>query len=62
MIDDLVYQKEINMCHELYQKSGGCNWGRCENCGVLPLLHKLHSKEILEDLVEIKKFKNKILQ
>lgn len=56
-----VYKKEIKMCRELYQKRQGCGWGKCDECGVIPLLHKFETGEVVENCEEIIKLKNKIL-
>ncbi len=49
------------MCKRLYfENKGGCNWGKCKNCGVLPLLHKVATGEIIENAEEIKKLKVEI--
>lgn len=50
------------MCKELSQNNNGrCNWGECDKCGVIPLLHKLRTKEILEKDEEIEKLKKEVL-
>lgn len=56
-----VFEREMGMCKKLSKENGGrCNWGICKNCGVLPLLVKLHKGILLEDKKEIKKEKDKI--
>jgi hypothetical protein len=58
-----VFAKEIAMCRELSLKNGGsCNWGKCETCGVVPLLYKLGEGKIYEDKDEIEKIKRDTLQ
>ena len=55
------FQKETAMCRELYQKnSGGCAWGKCKTCGVIPLLYKLHKGIFVEKEEEIKALKKEI--
>ena len=55
-----IFEKELNMCKELSQKNGGkCNWGKCENCGVIPLLYKLGKGEIYEKEDAVRELKNK---
>lgn len=57
-----VYQKEFAMCQKLFQKNGGkCNWGECATCGVIPLLHKLETGEIVESVEDVKELKKSIL-
>lgn len=55
-----IFDREIAMCQKLYQKKKGCQWGKCADCGVVPLLYKLHKSELIEDEAEVKKLKNKI--
>ena len=58
-----IFEEEIAMCRELSQKNGGkCNWGECEKCGVVPLLHKLGNGKIYENEDEVKELKRSILQ
>ena len=57
-----VFEREIAMCQKLSKKNKGkCNWGKCKDCGVLPLLRKLYQGELVEDKDEIKKIKKDIL-
>ena len=58
IISKKVFERELALCRELGKK---CNWGKCENCGVIPLLFKLHKGKLLENPEEIKKTRNKIL-
>ncbi|MCK5332698.1 hypothetical protein KAJ41_02440 [Candidatus Parcubacteria bacterium] len=62
IIDKEVYARELQMCKNLSQENGGkCGWGTCQDCGVIPLLHKLHRGELLEDPKEIKEAKSGIV-
>jgi len=62
IIDKEIYEKELRMCGKLSQENGGkCAWGVCKDCGVIPLLHKLHKGKLLEDPKEIKKAKDGIV-
>jgi len=45
------------MCRKLYKKNQGCNWGKCADCGVVPLLYKLYKRKLIEDKKEVKKLK-----
>ena len=56
-----VFAWEIALCRKLAKKnSGKCGWGKCKDCGVVPLLYKLHKGKLLEDPKEILKAKGKI--
>lgn len=61
-ITEEVFKKEIAICKKQFAKSGGCNWGRCEKCGVVPLLVKLHKKLLLEEGEIVEEYKNIILK
>jgi len=62
IINKEVFDREIALCQKLSKKnSGKCGWGKCADCGVIPLLYKLHKGELLEDN-EAKKVKEKILK
>ena len=57
-----VFEREIAMCQKLSKENKGkCNWGKCKDCGVLPLLRKLYQGELVEDKDEIRKMKKDIL-
>lgn len=56
-----VFNREINLCKRLSKENNGkCAWGKCKDCGVVPLLHKLYKGKLLEKPTEIKKVKFKI--
>lgn len=58
-----VFKREIALCMMLSKKhKGKCGWGRCKDCGVIPLLYKLHKGQLLEDSLKITKIKKKILK
>lgn len=58
-----IFDKEITFCKKLFKENKGkCNWGKCKNCGVIPLLYKLHKGKLLEDSAEIDKIKNKLFK
>jgi len=58
-----VFDKEISLCKRLSKENRGkCAWGICKNCGVVPLLYKLHKGRLLEKSAEIKKVKSKIIK
>jgi len=62
-ISKKIFDKETSMCKKLFQKNKGkCTWGKCKDCGVIPLLYKLHKGQLLEKPAEIKKVKSKIFK
>lgn len=57
-----IFDREVALCQKLAKENNGkCNWGRCEHCGVIPLLYKLHKGELLEKPGEIANAKNSVL-
>ena len=57
-IDAETFDREFALCKKLSKENGGgCCWGKCEDCGVLPLLIKLHKGEVIEDHEELVKLK-----
>lgn len=62
LMDGEIFERELEMCRKLSKENDGkCNWGKCENCGVIPLLYKLHKKILLENEDEIRKIKKEIM-
>ncbi len=58
-----AFDREIALCKMLSKKKRGkCGWGKCKDCGVIPLLYKLHRGQLLESPVKITKIKNKVLK
>ena len=56
-----VFKRELALCKQLSREhKGKCGWGKCKDCGVIPLLYKLHKGKLLEKPAEIKKAKSKI--
>ena len=56
-----VFDREVALCKKLAKENKGkCGWGRCKDCGVIPLLHKLYKGKLLEKPSEIKKAKSKL--
>lgn len=54
-----IFEKETSMCKELSKKNNGrCNWGECDKCGVIPLLHKIYNDEVLEKEEDIRRIKD----
>lgn len=63
IIKKAVFDREVELCKMLAKKhKGKCDWGKCRNCGVIPLLIKLHKGKLLEKPAEIKKAKSKIIK
>ncbi len=62
IINKSVFDREIEMCKKLSKENKGkCKWGKCKDCGVLFLLHKLYKGELIENKNEIKKIRKIIL-
>ena len=58
-----VFDKEISLCSMLYKKNKGkCSWGKCKDCGVIPLLYKLNRGRLLDKSIEIKKIKSRVFK
>jgi len=55
IISKEIYEKELEMCRQLHRE-GKCCWGDCKNCGVIALLYKLHTGDIIygKDLSKLK--------
>lgn len=62
VISKNVFEREIALCKQLNKESvgKGCGWGKCANCGVMPLLVKLHKGILIEDKEELKEIKKEI--
>jgi hypothetical protein len=61
MMNQEIFDTEIALCKGHAQKKGGCKWGECEKCGVVPLLYKLCKNELIDDEDEIAKLKEGLL-
>lgn len=59
VISESVFAREIEMCQKL-SKGKVCHWGKCDSCGVIPLLVKLHKGILIEDKEELEKVKGEI--
>ncbi len=62
LISKDVFEREIALCKEMNKKSGGCCWGRCKTCGVIPLLHKLYNGELIDDGEKLKELKEELIK
>jgi hypothetical protein len=61
IVDEETFDREMALCKKLSGKHDGkCGWGVCKDCGVVPLLIKLHKGQLLEDDNEIKLAKENI--
>jgi hypothetical protein len=56
-----IFDSEIAMCRKLNKKSKGCQWGKCKDCGAVPLLYKLHSGLLVDNKKDIAKLKKVFL-
>jgi len=56
-----VYKKETKMCVRMFKEKQGCAWGKCADCGVVPLLYKFETGVTVENDDDIKNLKNEIL-
>ena len=60
LVSEETFERELKLCHQLSEENGGkCGWGVCKDCGVIPLLYKLHKGELIEDPEEIVAVKEK---
>ncbi len=63
IINKEVFERELALCRMLYGENGGkCGWGKCADCGVIPLLYKLHKGQLLEEPQEIRNVKEGVLR
>ena len=58
-----TFNDEILLCKTLSKENnGGCAWGKCKDCGVIPFLFKIYKGQLLEEPEEIKNIKDNILK
>jgi hypothetical protein len=62
VITKAVFDREVFLCKQLSKDKKGCGWGKCKDCGVVPLLYKLHSGILVEKKTDITKLKNNFLK
>lgn len=55
-----IFEKEVAICKAQYQKQKGCSWGKCKDCGVVPLFYKLYKSKIMEDKEGIDSLRNNL--
>jgi hypothetical protein len=59
VIDKEVFEREILLCKQLSEDNNGkCGWGKCKDCGVIPLLYKFYEGKLLEEPKEIARAKS----
>ena len=57
----IIFEREIAQCKKLSKENGGkCAWGKCKDCGVVPLLYKLYKGVLIENSEKIEETKRKI--
>jgi len=62
IISKEVFDREVELCKMLSKDNKGkCGWGKCKDCGTIPLLFKLHQGVLLEKDEEIANVRNKCL-
>jgi hypothetical protein len=62
-INKEIFDEELLICQKLSKENKGkCHWGKCSDCGVIPLLYKLYKGQLLEKSAEIKKIKQEIFK
>ena len=58
-----VFSREITLCKKLFKENKGkCGWGRCKNCGVIPLLYKLNKAQLIDNPAKLAKIRKKIFK
>ena len=58
-----VFKREIALCQMLSKKHRRkCGWGKCKDCGVIPLLYKLHRGHLLEKPADLAKIRKRIFK
>jgi hypothetical protein len=63
LINAEVFKRELELCRNLsHENDGKCGWGKCKDCGVVPLLYKFHKGILLEEATEIKSAKEEIIK
>lgn len=63
VISKCVFDKEIKLCQKLSKENNDkCNWGKCKDCGAIPLLYKLYKGKLLEERREIEEIKKRLLK
>jgi hypothetical protein len=61
VIKKSVFDREVILCQQLSKGKKGCGWGKCKDCGVVPLLYKLHSGLLVEKKKDVAKLKKAYL-
>jgi hypothetical protein len=62
VISKTVFNREVKLCQALSEEGKGkCGWGKCSQCGVIPLLVKFHEGKLLEKKEDLAKARKKYL-
>jgi hypothetical protein len=62
-IKKIIFDREVLLCRQLAkEKKGKCGWGKCKDCGVVPLLWKLYKGELFIDKKELAATRKKLLK
>ncbi|MFA5925339.1 MAG: hypothetical protein WC831_00230 [Parcubacteria group bacterium] len=62
VINKKVFDREAALCRMLSKKNKSkCGWGKCKDCGVVPLLIKLHEGKLIEGKNNINSARKKYL-
>lgn len=62
-VKKVVFDREVELCKMLAKKNRGkCGWGKCKDCGVIPLLYKLHKGKLIEKQADLAKIRKKIFK
>ena len=63
VIKKAVFDREVALCQMLFKENRGkCGWGKCQDCGVIPLLWKLHKGQLLDTPAKVVKIKKEIFK
>jgi len=64
IIDKNVFERELLLCRKLNKenKKESCGWGKCKDCGVIPLLVKLHLGILIENEKELSNLKKTLFE
>ena len=58
-----VFDREIALCQMLFKENKGkCGWGKCKDCGVIPLLIKLYKGKLIDKPAKLAKIRKKIFK
>lgn len=56
-----TFDTEMAICRDLHNNNGGqCNWGVCDQCGVVPMMYKIFKNEHYEDADQVERMRNEV--